>query len=93
MNKLRLNVDSLRVESFVPAPLQADVRGTVHPHQSEPQEPQTIIATCECPPSGACSGVASCDWSCGCPTTVTCGENTCGQYTCVESCYPCVPKG
>ena len=97
MNKLRLNVDSLRVESFVPAPLLAAPRGTVHLHQSGPEEPQTIVATCECPPTAGqntCAGVFTCDWSCGCPgTAATCGGATCGEYTCVESCYPCVPHG
>jgi hypothetical protein len=92
MKKLRLNVDSLRVESFVPAPLQANPRGTVHPYESW-EEPQSIVATCECPQSSACSGAATCDWSCGCPSAVTCGENTCGQFSCAESCMPCVPKG
>jgi hypothetical protein len=96
MKKLRLNVESLRVESFSPAPSQAATRGTVYPRESA--EPQSIVASCECPPTGGqttCAGVVTCDWwSCLCQgTAATCGENTCYQYSCAESCNPCVPHG
>jgi len=92
MKKLRLNLDSLHVESFETA-LPVWGRGTVRPHDStEPQEPQSIVATCECPGTGGASAWATCDWSCGggC-SNATCGGDTCWQ-TCADSCNVCGPQ-
>lgn len=91
MRKLRLDLAALHVETFETA-IPAGLRGTVRLHDSE--EPQTIDATCECPPQTnhtAC-GQFSCGWTCTCPgTAVTCGEYTCAG-TCQDSCNVCGPQ-
>jgi hypothetical protein len=91
MKKLRLNLDSLHVESFQTAtPVWG--RGTVRMHES--QEPQSIVATCDCPGgTGGASAWATCDWSCGggCSNN-TCGGNTCEYQTCADSCNVCSPQ-
>ena len=90
MKKLRLNLDSLHVESFqTAAPVWG--RGTVRMHES--QEPESIVATCDCPGPGGASAWATCDWSCGgnC-SNATCGGNTCEYQTCADSCNWCGPQ-
>jgi hypothetical protein len=93
MKKLRLNLDSLRVDSFQTAPLVWG-RGTVRLHEStEPQEPESIVATCDCPGTGGGTAWATCDWSCGggCSND-TCGGSTCEWHTCADSCNWCGPQ-
>jgi hypothetical protein len=93
MRKLRLDVNRLEVESFEVS-MPADLRGTVRMHDSE--EPQSIVATCDCPPpqtNHTACGQFSCGYTCTCPgTNVTCGEYTCGWHTCADSCNWCGPK-
>jgi hypothetical protein len=78
-NKLRLDLDALAVESFDTRPALAP-RGTIVAHDSatEPQDPQTIVNTCDCPTAA---------WTCGC-TVPGSGQTYCGAYTCAgDSCY------
>jgi hypothetical protein len=95
MKKLRLELDRLRVETFeLAAPGAAS--GTVAGHDSAtgPEEPDTIVSTCDCPPTAgqATCGNPTCAWTCTCPgTSVTCGEYTC-NHTCPDSCYVCGPQ-
>jgi hypothetical protein len=95
MKKLTLQVESLVVESFDTSRMPAADRGTVRGRDSwtEPQEPDTIVATCGCPPpnTGASCGAASCQWSCDPGCTATCGAATCNQ-TCPNTCYICGPQ-
>ena len=57
-NKLRLDVHRLQVESFTTA-MPEGLRGTVRMHDSATghEEPQTLDATCECPPQ---TGMTAC---------------------------------
>lgn len=73
-NKIRLNVDSLVVETFSTAEVAAP-RGTVHGYGSELpcDNPDTAQATCECQTAQTCG-----------QNTCTCPANTYGQYTCAE---------
>lgn len=98
MKKMKLDLDALAVESFDTAPGTGAGHGTIRGHDSaptEPEEPDTIAATCDCPPPGtnqtAC-GQFTCQWSCdaGC-SNVTCGGSTCWA-TCPDSCYVCGPQ-
>lgn len=96
MNKTKLDVESLAVVSFDTLPGAPMEIGTVRGYDStEPQEPDTIVATCECPPPAtnftAC-GQATCAWTCdaGC-SGVTCGGSTC-WHTCADSCNVCGPQ-
>ena len=102
MKKMRLDLDSLAVQSFDTSPEGRAERGTVRGLDSatEPQEPDSIAATCECPPPAtnytACGqftcGQFTCQWTCdpGC-SNVTCGGSTCWQ-TCPDSCHVCGPQ-
>jgi len=71
-NKIRLNVESLVVETFSTAEAAAP-RGTVHGYGSEApcDYIETAQATCECQNFTA---------------QTACGQNTC-QESCAESCY------
>jgi len=96
MKKMTLDLDSLSVESFDTAAGLAG-RGTVRGLDSwtEPQEPDTIAATCGCPPAGtgqtAC-GQATCDATCFCASNqATCGEYSCWR-TCQNTCDVCGPQ-
>ncbi len=97
MNKMKLDLDSLFVESFDTSSGPAG-RGTVRGLDSW-LEPETIAASCDCPPPPtgptAC-GQATCGASCTCPyTDVTCAGSTCWQ-TCPDSCNACgwqIPQG
>ena len=100
--KIKLNLDTLVVDSFDTGKAASLGRGTVRPHESvtSPEEPDTIAASCGCQSAQGtcaggttCAGGATCAWTCGCPvTSVGCtGGGTCGEFTCVESCYPCEP--
>jgi hypothetical protein len=94
MKKLRLNLDSLHVDSFQTAsPVSG--HGTVRPHENtEPQEPESIVATCECPGNTGNCGTANatCYWSCGADcSNATCGNDTCWG-TCANTCNICGPQ-
>jgi len=95
MKKLRLDLESLAVESFdTVVEAEAD-RGTVRGRDSvtEPQEPDSIAATCTCPPPNTASCGGTCDWTCGggCTVAASCGQ-TC-DHTCWNSCYSvCGPE-
>jgi hypothetical protein len=91
MDKLKLALDDLVVETFAPAAKQHDT-GTVHAHQSGPY-------TDECQSCGVdtgCGGQGFCDSqycaSAGCGTATCYAYYTCaGAYTCgeIDSCrYP-----
>lgn len=85
MHKLKLELEALVVESFVPAVVESRP-GTVHAHRSGP-------VTDECDSCGADSACGGCDtlngcgggsYTCSCPGWQTCvGAYTCGG---VDSC-------
>lgn len=83
--KLRLNLEALAVESFDTLTGRAP-RGTVVAHDStEPQEPNSIVNTCECPgASNGCGGSAQ--TYCG---YATCGQDSCYATHCVDTCNNC----
>jgi hypothetical protein len=99
MNKLRLHLEDISVESF--STLPASVRlGTVDGHQMSQTTCQQIICDCTDPTNNAtcpgtcansCNGTcdASCNGTCnGCPSGSTC-DASCG-LTCGVSCdYTC----
>jgi hypothetical protein len=95
MKKLTLDVESLTVESFDTSWEARMARGTVRGRESVtgPEDPQSIVASCDCPPGTAASACgATCDWSCGGGCSVaTCGQNTCAQ-TCPNTCFICGPQ-
>jgi hypothetical protein len=90
MRKLRLDPESLRVESFEAVTAGGGQMGTVNGHiRKPPAEPNTIepcyVNTSTC--GNSCYG--TCYATCG----STCA-NTCDDYTCLQSCGPilgCVP--
>jgi hypothetical protein len=91
MNKLKLDVDALRVESFAVAPDGAAGVGTVLAHYKvPPQDPATIDP---CVPYSQTCGV-SCYGSCVATCQASCYDTCAGQYSCDQSCSPlarCVP--
>ncbi|HEX6909725.1 MAG TPA: hypothetical protein VF142_05010 [Longimicrobium sp.] len=70
MNKLKLHLDELVVESFDTAG-RAGEKGTVFGEQ------------CTCPTACTCPGCETCDYTCDDPT---CVGQTCDGYTCEGSC-------
>lgn len=92
MEKLKLALDDLVVETFAPA-VRAAETGTVHAHDSGPytDECQSCGVETGCG-YGGCTNDVSCNGSCGCNTATCYAYWTCaGAYTCgdVESCrYP-----
>jgi hypothetical protein len=103
MNKLRLHLEDISVESF--STLPASVRlGTVDGHQMSQTTCQQIICDCGDPTRDAtclntcgnsCGGTCdvSCNGTCeGCPSGSTC-DPTC-DYTCEgQSCQYCTQIG
>jgi len=84
MNKLRLRLDDLVIDSFGTTPVRKG-NGTVYGEQ------------CTCPTACTCPGCPTCDASCGgtcgasCNGTCTCPNTydiSCGG-TCEESCDTC----
>ncbi|HET7230248.1 MAG TPA: hypothetical protein VFJ16_09610 [Longimicrobium sp.] len=62
MRKIRLELETLSVESFIPAEAPADARGTVNAH---------ALATRNCPPAtGMTFCETNCDCTLGCPTVI-----------------------
>lgn len=70
MNKLKLRLDELAVESFGTT-CAADEQGTVFGEQ------------CTCQTVCSCPGCPTCDYTCDDPT---CVAQTCIGYTCEGSC-------
>jgi hypothetical protein len=80
-NKLRLNLEALAVESFDTLPGDWAPRGTVVAHDStEPQEPNSIVNTCECPGCSAGGGGSA---------QTYCGQDSCYATHCVDTCNNC----
>jgi hypothetical protein len=91
MNKIKLHLEGLAVESFdTTAAARAD--GTVYGEQC------TCYTACTCPGCPTCDATCpySCDdWSCG--GEATCAGHTCdgtchGDDTCGFSCYDTCPR-
>jgi hypothetical protein len=79
MNKLKLDLDELSVESFDTA-FSADAKGTVLGKQDS-------AYTC-----GTCAGYYTCDASCDASCNGTC-FNTCAGATCNGTCgFSCAPS-
>ena len=53
MRKIRLDPEHLHVASFDTTPEEADTRGTVHGHWSQPGTCDAYVATCQ--PGGTCA--------------------------------------
>lgn len=103
MNKLRLELNDLRVDTFSTTTSAGGEGGTVRGHNigrgpswDEPCEPIPPDYTESCPPytqgatcDASCNGTcyASCYGSCV-NSCYTCWQNTCPNATC----YPCYPQ-
>lgn len=89
MDKLKLNLDDLVVETFAPA-VRSSQTGTVHAHGSGPFTDECDSCGVETGCGGGCgTGPSDCG-SCGCPS------NTCyGYWTCdgVDTCNRTCPNG
>lgn len=73
MNKVKLNLDALKVETFDTTPRER-ARGTVVGRE----DPCTCLTECTCPGCPTCENYLTCD--------ATCPE-TCDDYTCADSCW------
>lgn len=71
MNKLKLQLDDLRVDSFDTTPAEKE-RGTV------------LGAQCTCYTQCTCPGCDTCDETCGCYTGSCPGESCIGGTACVS---------
>jgi len=93
MRKLKLDVDSLQVDSFAALPAAAP-DGTVHGQGIFDKDPEStecdgagwgsLFGTCEgCPTVGTCVGPTYC-----CPPTwrPTCNNPTCDRTDCTSPC-------
>ena len=81
MNKLRLDLEDLSVESFSTTPEAGKEEGTVFGQQC------TCYTNCTCPGCPTCD--ASCNGTCAASCNGTCDAScngTCGA-TCAASCY------
>ncbi|HEU4556869.1 MAG TPA: hypothetical protein VFS20_03430 [Longimicrobium sp.] len=85
-NMLRLNLEALAVESFDTLPGARAPRGTVMAYDTytEPEEPNSIVNTCECPGGPASPGSAQ--TYCG---YATCGQDSCYATNCMDTCDNC----
>lgn len=84
MNKLRLNLNDLNVESFITSDLEGAKRGTVHGRASE-------FSNCDCPSGWDPTFLCGCNTNdFYCPTNqikcATDGENTCGCHDLSSRC-------
>lgn len=95
MNKLKLDVDQLAVESFALTTGDAQ-RGTVEAHSHlcpptticiETYQPATCAQSCQSCPGDSCAFTCgyTCNYTCDDPSCVTC-LTYCGQMSCVEVC-------
>ncbi|HEX6371938.1 MAG TPA: hypothetical protein VF006_23645 [Longimicrobium sp.] len=93
MNKLKLSLESLAVESFDTTKPETN-KGTVFGEQC------TCYTQCTCPGCPTCANYNTCDATCPATCVNTCddpscagscgGEScyeTCGEYTCAFTCY------
>jgi hypothetical protein len=82
MNKLKLNLAELSVESFDTTRVEKD-KGTVFGEQC------TCYTQCTCPGCPTCANYPSCNVTCGATCANTCDDATCNcgtyDYTC-EGC-------
>ena len=86
MNKLSLNLDELRVESFDTTPADRDEKGTVFGEQQP----------CTCPTACTCPGCYTCGNTCYEPGNGNTCEHTCAaEYTCDTCMATCAnyPRG
>lgn len=67
MRKIRLDLDTLRVDSFVASGGERDARGTVNAHDA-PTRNQT------CPATGMTFCETNCECTFGCPTQGPCTQ-------------------
>lgn len=75
MNKLKLSMEDLSVESFDTSTVRAE-KGTVFGEQQ-----CTCYTVCTCPGCYTCEGT--------CPNDATCADTcweTCDDFTCLETC-------
>lgn len=98
MNKIRLDLDALAVESFGTSDAGVDPRGTVQGHATEqPHQSGGKPTNCLCPPTHPClisvndvtCVVTACnDVTCTCPpaTGATCDEFSCYITLCDWTC-------
>jgi len=97
MEKLKLNLDELKVESFELLPQQSNQQGTVYGQVPQTQAPaatcsQSCNETCNTCNGNTCLG--SCVNTCGATCAATCAEScaaTC-TVTCSYSCGACHTK-
>lgn len=73
MNKVKLNLDALKVETFDTTPGER-ARGTVMGQQ----DLCTCQTQCTCPGCPTCANYLTCDPTC---------PETCDDYTCAETCW------
>ncbi|HET7229864.1 MAG TPA: pinensin family lanthipeptide [Longimicrobium sp.] len=80
MRKLKLQLDSLEVESFSTDEVKEEI-GTVHAHVS--------LACTNAPNGTTCNGNATCDGAYTCDGEYTCNykscDGVCGTYYCSDS--------
>lgn len=96
MNKLRLKLDDLRVDTFSTNPSDGEAGGTVRGHGGnsyfEPcqsyADPCEVDYTDTCPPYTAAATCNTCGYSCNGTCGYTC--QTCWN-TCAATCDPCYP--
>ena len=79
MNKLKLQLDDLRVDTFQTTPAPRE-KGTVFGEQC------TCYTQCTCPGCPTCAGYGTCDASCNGTCDASC-NGTCGAFTCGFTCY------
>lgn len=67
MNKVKLDLNSLQVESFETAAVEGLERGTVHGHYSAPGTCHARVDTCHYAGTcgSECLSVNGCTWDCG----------------------------
>lgn len=93
MNKLKLRMDDLRVESFETLARGADARGTVRGHEPSVHCSNTCTANPDCTLEfmcetyGDCTLAGSCEGTCGRSCDNTC-QVSCGG-TCDVTCGSC----
>ncbi len=91
MNKLKLDLESLAVETFDTA-APAEPRGTVHGLSGTCTDPESCDYWCQSLwPSDCCTAAATCPASCNGSCNESC-YGTCGGLTCGATCGPTEPN-
>ena len=98
MKKVKLNLDDLKVESFVTTPDATSGRGTVFGQVTHPWDScgGTCVATdpCgTCSPANTCIPGACTDAGLTCPAPACPPESEQGTCAPAETCYTCVGQG